>query len=59
EVRERSVGIVASTHPLFSDAVERAVLASRFLPARRDGRAVPQVMVLPFKFQLDRSNERD
>ena len=58
EVREGSVGVVAATHPLFAASVERAVLASRFEPARREGRKVPQVMVLPFRFQLTTS-ERD
>lgn len=58
EVREGSVGIVSATHRLFADAVERALFASTFEPARHEGRKVPQVMILPFRFQLNRMADR-
>ena len=58
EVREGSVGIVSATHRLFADAVERALFASTFEPARHEGRKVPQVMILPFRFQLNRISDR-
>jgi len=58
EVRDGSVGIVSATHRLFADAVERALFASKFEPARHQGRKVPQVMILPFRFQLNRVDDR-
>jgi hypothetical protein len=59
EAREGSIGIIDATHPLFAVAAERAILASRFEPARHEGRKVPQVMVLPFRFQLQRTADSD
>jgi TonB family protein len=54
EIRPPSIGVVSSTHPLFSEAVRRALLESRFVPARLNGRKVAQVMLLPFRFELSR-----
>lgn len=45
-------GVVSSTHPLFADAARRAVGAARFVPARREGRAVRQRVQLPFTFSI-------
>lgn len=58
EAREGSFGVVSTTHPLFGEAVRRAVMSSRFTPARHRGALVPQVMVLPFRFQLGGDDER-
>jgi TonB family protein len=43
-------GIVASSNPLFSEAVKEAVLAAAFTPARRKGSAVRQLVQQPFRF---------
>jgi TonB family protein len=43
-------GVVLSTDRLFTDAVRRAVSAARFIPARLDGKAVRQLMQIPFTF---------
>lgn len=43
-------GEILSTHPLFTRAVQRAVGAAHFTPARLDGRAVRQVVQLPIVF---------
>lgn len=52
EVREGSFGVVEATHPMFAESTRRAVMASRFVPARLRGRPVPQVILLPFDFTL-------
>ncbi|MBK7907803.1 MAG: TonB family protein [Gemmatimonadetes bacterium] len=54
QVRRETFGVVWSTHPAFSEAVRRAVEARRFVPARRHGRAVSQLVQLPFRFVPDR-----
>ena len=43
---------VSSTHPAFTEAVRRSLGRSRFRPAMHGGRAVRQVMVLPYRFVL-------
>lgn len=58
EVRENSVGVVSATHPAFGEAARRALLASRFVPARLRGRKVPQLVLLPFRFQLKEDGRR-
>ena len=47
--------IVSSTHPLFSDAVERALPSARFVPARKGGKAVRQAVQWPFRFRVEAS----
>ena len=50
QVERNSFGIVASTHPLFADAVRTAVLAASFTPAMKQGKAVRQLVHQPFDF---------
>ena len=38
------------THPAFVDAVRRVVEARRYVPATRQGRAVAQLVQLPYEF---------
>lgn len=45
-----SIEILSATHERFADAVRRAVSVSVFVPARRNGLVVRQVMLLPFRF---------
>ena len=45
-----TVGIVASTHPLFSLAARQALARARFAPAWRAGGLVSQVVQLPIEF---------
>lgn len=52
EVRESSIGVLSATHDAFAQAARRSLLASRFRPAKLQGRKVPQVVLLPFRFQL-------
>ena len=45
-----TIAALASSHPDFSAAARRAVLAWRFTPAIREGRRVRQIAELPFSF---------
>lgn len=45
-----SIGIVSATNDAFGEAVTRAISVSRFLPARRNGVLVRQVLVVPYDF---------
>lgn len=49
-----SLVILESAHPLFSEAVRRALPRTRFLPAEVGGRRVRQLVQQPFRFGLDR-----
>ncbi len=49
-----TIGLVSSTHPLFSDAVRLALGRATYLPALRDGRAVRQIVQQPFDFVVNR-----
>lgn len=49
-VEPGTVGIVASTHPLFSLAARDALARAVFVPARRRGDPVRQVVHLPIEF---------
>lgn len=51
-VEDGSLGIVASSNPLFSDAVRQALQGATFTPAFRHGTAVRQVVQQPFEFNL-------
>jgi TonB family protein len=53
-VEKSTFGIVASTHPLFADAVRTAILAATFRPAIRQGKAVRQLVHQPFEFSADK-----
>jgi TonB family protein len=53
-VRMETVKIDASDHPLFSEAVIDALRRSRYAPAELRGRKVPQLVVQPFVFVLQR-----
>ena len=58
-VEPETFGVVSSSHPLFTEAVETAVAAARFVPARVGGRAVRQVVQQPFSFVVPSSRGRD
>jgi hypothetical protein len=53
-VRVETVTLDASDHPLFSDAVIAALRRSRYAPAELRGRKVPQLVVQPFVFVVQR-----
>ena len=44
-------GVVLTTDPLFTESVRRAVLATRFTPALREGSKVRQLVQMPFRFE--------
>jgi TonB family protein len=50
-VESENFGIVASTHPLFSDAVREGARSAEFRPALRRGRRVRQLVRQPFEFR--------
>lgn len=45
-----SIGIITTSSPAFGEAVRHALSESRFLPARKGGRLVRQVLVVPYTF---------
>jgi hypothetical protein len=49
-VEAGTFGVVASSHPLFTEAVRQGLNAARFTPAMRGGKAVRQVVHQPFEF---------
>ena len=49
-VEEGTFGVVSSTHPLFSEAVQRAVERETFAPAIRKGARARQLVQQPFTF---------
>ena len=51
-VEPSTVGVVSSTHPLFTAAVDSALAGAVFRPATRGGRPVRQVVQLPVYFAL-------
>src|SRR3954470_7678273 len=53
-VEQGTFGIVASTHPLFADAVRTAVMATTFTPALRQGKPVRQLVHEPFEFNSEK-----
>jgi protein TonB len=48
----RSLTILHSTHPRFTEAVNRAIAKARFSPAEVAGRKVRQVVRMPFVFSI-------
>ena len=48
-----AVGVMWATHPAFGEAARRAILGRPFVPARRGGRTVPQLVRWPFRFDPD------
>jgi TonB family protein len=55
-VEPATVGIVSSTHPLFTAAVDSALASAVFHPAMLAGRPVRQVVQLPVHFALPGKN---
>jgi TonB family protein len=52
-----SLRVLKSTGPAFTSAVRAALPTMRFEPARKDGRAVRQVVQQPFTFALPRNSD--
>jgi periplasmic protein TonB len=52
-VEPGSIKILSATHPLFGDAVRRALLDARFRPAEVGGQPVRQLVEQPFVFKLE------
>lgn len=49
-----TISIISATNEAFADAVTRAISVSRFVPGRRQGRPVRQVLLLPYQFTAPR-----
>jgi TonB family protein len=56
-VEPETFGVVSSTHPLFSRAVQEALSAVRFRPGELKGRPVRQIVQMQFRF--DAANRRN
>ena len=54
-VEPSTLKVLKSTDPAFTKAVAEALPTMRFTPARVHGKAVKQVVELPFTFSLERS----
>ena len=52
-VEPATIDVLASSHPLFTQAVREALLAAHFQAAWSKGRRVRQFVQLPFSFMLD------
>ena len=57
-VEPGTFGVVSSTHPLFVDSARDAMARATFIPARRKGQAVRQLVRQPFYFVADARGER-
>lgn len=53
-----TIGIIASSHPLFSLAAREALSRAQFLPARKGGALVRQVVQLPIEFRAPARSSR-
>jgi TonB family protein len=53
-VDPRSIWLIASAHPLMSQAVRESLLQFTFVPATLDGRRVPQLVMQWFDFSIRR-----
>jgi TonB family protein len=58
DVEMETFGVVSSTHPLFSEAVRKALYDATFVPAKRDGHKVRQLVQQPYHFVLADSAQR-
>ena len=50
DIERQTFNIVSSTHPLFAEAVSRALERASYSPAMKDGRHVRQLIHQPFSF---------
>jgi TonB family protein len=53
-----TIGVVSSTHPLLGAAARLALDDARFHPAWKDGRAVRQLVQLPFRFVPEQGDRK-
>jgi len=58
EIRMDTFGVVSSTHPLLVEAVRRSLAEQRFVPARKSGVAVAQLVQYPVRFEPPTGPER-
>lgn len=57
--RPATIGVVSSTDPAFTLAVRQAIVAAHFIPARRQGAAVPQIVRQSFDFVVPETLQRN
>lgn len=53
----QTISIVMASHAKFAEAARSALASARFYPAQKGGRAVAQVVQLPFRFTLERPKD--
>jgi TonB family protein len=58
-VEPEYIGAVSATHPLFIAATREALRSATFRPAARHGRAVRQIVRLPFEFNAAKEGGRE
>lgn len=51
EIRMDTFGVVSATHPLLVEAVRRSLAERRFIPARKAGVSVAQLVQYPVRFE--------
>lgn len=56
-VEDATVGIVSSTHPLFTAAVRSALERATYIPAVKQGQVVRQIVQQPFDFSVGRQSK--
>lgn len=57
-VENETIGIVSSTHPLFTAAVRSALAGAIYVPALKHGQPVRQIVHQPFDFKVTRQINR-
>ena len=58
-VESETIGIVSSTHPLFTSAVKSALANATYVPAVKKGHVVRQIVQQPFDFVVSRQAKNE
>lgn len=54
----RTVTVLQTSHPAFTESVRGVLPRLRFSPARLNGARVPQLVEMPFRFELEETHRR-
>ncbi|MFM9012425.1 MAG: energy transducer TonB, partial [Gemmatimonadota bacterium] len=58
DIRMDTFGVVSATHPQLVEAVRRSLVDCRFVPARKAGVAVAQLVQYPVRFEPPVGSDR-